>query len=222
MRRMLGLGLVWGMLGCSGAGEPGGSGPPGPTLPVVEVGAPLDATFAARAREIASQYKAWGRVDDELRWAPFLCRQPMPASAHVSASGHADTHAQKLYSVFVRDRERYPADSQVGQVVVKESFVPERVDQAAPFDQTTAQTIEADHFHPYVVKYGVTYRAGAPAGLFVMFKLSPTTVGTDRGWVYATVNTAGEVSAAGRIASCMTCHEDAEHDRLFGVQTSPY
>ena len=53
MRRTLVLGLVWGMLGCSGAGEPGPQGPP---LPVVEAGAPLDATFAARAREIARQY----------------------------------------------------------------------------------------------------------------------------------------------------------------------
>src|SRR4051794_13219857 len=78
-----------------------------------------------RALSIAAEYQSWGRVDDELRWAPFLCRQPMPGTAWVSASTDGATHGQKLYSVFAKDHAAYPASSPVGQAVVKESFVPE-------------------------------------------------------------------------------------------------
>ena len=68
---------------------------------------------------------------------------------------------------------------------------------------------------------GGVYRAGAPAGLFIMFKVDSATPETDEGWVYATVSTAGEVTSAGRVASCMGCHENATHERLFGVPLSP-
>src|SRR4051794_19528456 len=56
-----------GTTGAAGAG--GGLGDAGTSPPIV-------AAFAATAREIAAAYTAWGRVDDELRWAPFLCRIP--------------------------------------------------------------------------------------------------------------------------------------------------
>jgi hypothetical protein len=50
-----------------------------------------------------------------------------------------------------------------------------------------------------------------------MYKAHPTTPGTDRGWVYAVATANGErITSAGRIASCMKCHEQAEHDRVFG------
>jgi hypothetical protein len=35
--------------------------------------------------------------------------------------------------------------------------------------------------------------------------------------VYATVGPDKQVTAAGRIASCMECHVDAPHGRLFGL-----
>ena len=38
----------------------------------------------------------------------------------------------------------------------------------------------------------------------------------------ATYDSAGAVTAAGRVASCMGCHEaSATHERLYGVQTGP-
>ena len=41
---------------------------------------------------------------------------------------------------------------------------------------------------------------------------------TDEGWVYGTVSADGKtVTSAGRVQSCMNCHQDAPHDRLFGV-----
>jgi len=55
-----------------------------------------------------------------------------------------------------------------------------------------------------------------------MFRLDPSTPDTDAGWVYATVTAAGQVTAAGRVASCMGCHEtSATHERLYGVPLSP-
>jgi hypothetical protein len=50
-----------------------------------------------------------------------------------------------------------------------------------------------------------------------MFKLDRATPDTDDGWVYATILPDGRVTAAGLVGSCQRCHEDAAHDRLFGV-----
>jgi len=38
---------------------------------------------------------------------------------------------------------------------------------------------------------------------------------------HATITPDGQVTAAGRVASCMGCHEVATHERLFGVPLSP-
>jgi hypothetical protein len=55
-----------------------------------------------------------------------------------------------------------------------------------------------------------------------MFRLDPSTPDTDAGWVYATVTPDGQVTSAGRVASCMGCHEtSATHERLFGVPKGP-
>jgi hypothetical protein len=114
--------------------------------------------------------------------------------------------------------------------VVKESWVPEVVTEPdASYNPGSfrpspgAGDPDADHFYGYAKgEGGVVYRAGTPAGLFIMFKLDATTPDTDQGWVYATVTTAGQVTSAGRVASCMGCHEAAEHERLFGVPTSNF
>jgi hypothetical protein len=58
------------------------------------------------------------------------------------------------------------------------------------------------------------------AGLFIMMKLDPATPDTDHGWVYGTVAADRvTVTSAGRVASCMGCHESAGFDRLFGADT---
>jgi hypothetical protein len=176
----------------------------------------------ARALAIADEYKSWGRVDDELRWAPFLCRLPMPGVARPSASKDGATHGNKLYSVFVKHHADYPAKSAAGQVVVKESFVAEPTNEAfEPERPMFSSNVGADHFYPYATKDGVVYRAGAAAGLYIMYRLDPSAPNTDDGWVYTTVTADRRVTASGRIASCMGCHEDAPHGRLFGVPTSP-
>ncbi len=186
--------------------------------------ATLTSAFVGQALAIANEYVAWGRVDDELRWAPFLCRQPLPGIARPSGSNDQTTHGQKLYSVFVKNHDAYPNGPHTGQAVVKQSWTAELVSGSdAGFDPGSVrpQADAADHFYPYAEKDGGVYRAGAPAGLFIMFKLDSTTPETDQGWVYATVSTVGQVTSAGRVASCMGCHENATHERLFGVPLSP-
>jgi hypothetical protein len=188
-------------------------------------GVPIVPAFAAAARGFAAEYLAWGRVDDELRWAPWLCRIPLPGVTRPSQSNDSSTHGQKLYSVFAKNHAAYPSGPQTDQVVVKQSWTAELVttpDAAYAPASERYPTDAGDHFYGYAKgDGGVVYRAANLAGLYIMFKLPEATPDTDQGWVYATLTAAGEVTAAGRVASCMGCHEVATHERLFGVPLSP-
>jgi hypothetical protein len=187
-----------------------------------DLAAAIDPALGAQAMAIAAEYQGWGRVDDELRWAPFLCRIPLPGVARPSESMDGDTHGQKLYSVFVKKRDAYPAGPHTGQVVVKQSWIAEKVTGAVYEPQKQRDYPDGgDHFYPYAQKGTDLYRASAPAGLYIMFRLDPATPNTDEGWVYATITAAGQLTAAGRVASCMGCHLQADHDRLFGVPRAP-
>lgn len=192
--------------------------------------------FASKVLDAVKDYARFGRVDDQARWAPFLCREPLPGKAHFSASRDADTHGQKLYSLFVKNREAYITRppkrdaAPVGQIVIKESWIPEEVTSkeekeavlkdpfrtAATKSRSSADIL--DHFSPYAGKDGKIFKASKKAGLFVMMKLDPKTPDTDTGWVYGTVSAdAKTVTAAGKIASCMECHVKAKHDRMLGM-----
>ena len=206
------------------AGQAGSSGSGGTTeLADAGVPPPLDEAFVATALQIAADYTAWGRVDDELRWAPWLCRIPLPGIARPSESNDATTHGQKLYSVFAKNHDAYPAGPQDGQVVVKQSFTAELVTPGTAFAPASAHFAPdaGDHFYGYAQGDGGVYRAAQPAGLYIMFRLDPSAPNTDQGWVYATITADGQVTSAGRVASCMGCHEVATHERLFGVPLSP-
>jgi hypothetical protein len=223
MTRTLLIALVGCGIGLCGTGHPGD--PPAD-----------EASVRRELLEIAANYRTWGRVDDEARWAPELCRMPMPPRAHLSDSTDEQTHGRKLYSLFARDRHAYarlaPGQTvKVGQVVVKQSWVPEEVtgkeaDEArtrGPGTPTPARPEErTDGFYPYAVRDGKVFKAVKVSGLFVMMKLDPKTPGTDDGWVYATLTADGKtITAAGRIESCMNCHVQAKGDRLFGLYREP-
>lgn len=212
----LGTGGITGTGGTTGTGGQAGGSAADAAVDAPTTPGPFDAQVLA----IAAQYASWGRVDDELRWAPFLCRQPLPGIARPSESDDATTHGRKLYSVFAKNHAAYPNGPHEGQVVVKESWVPEAVEGDGGF-HPTAPVDAGDHFYPYARGDGGVFRAAAPAGLFIMFKADAATAETDLGWVYATVSPSGQVTSAGRVASCMGCHEVAEHERLFGVPLSP-
>ncbi|WP_437682614.1 hypothetical protein [Sorangium sp. So ce131] len=207
-------------------GPPAGASSTPPAAGAAEVDPRLAPLIAAAFRD----YKPWGRVDDELRWAPWLCRLPLPGRARMSAA-EGGGHARKLYSVFAKHRDRYPfaqgpepVPQPVGQVLVKESYHPELVEKGAapeipgsgapPPDD--AQGVP-DHFDPYLRDGDRVYRASRLAGAYVVLKVAPDTPGTDAGWVYGTVTPEGEVTSAGRVASCMGCHESARHERVFGI-----
>ena len=167
--------------------------------------------------------KAFGCVDDELRWAPTLCRRPPNrAKVRMSAAPGEKAHARKLYWLFAQDRVAYAGiktkqDQPVGQVLVKQAWVPQEGaatdDTPGPYgteaDRSVVRSVEQD---------GAQWHVGAKHALFVMWKRGKDVAGTDEGWTYATVTPDGSrVTASGRIQSCMQCHRDATHDRLFGL-----
>jgi hypothetical protein len=191
--------------------------------------------FQPRLLEIARDYTSFGRVDDQYRWAPHLCRTPSPAAVRFSASKETTTHGQKLYSLFAKDRTTYLAhkDQPVGQVLVKQSWEPREIadkgqalapvirrvkDRVQVKGQKAVAVEHYDSFLPYARKNGKLYHAEKQADLFIMYKVDPATPGTDKGWVYGTVTADGkQVTSAGRVASCVKCHEQAKSDRLFGL-----
>ncbi|WP_437516511.1 hypothetical protein [Sorangium sp. So ce1099] len=211
-------------------GAPSAASPSAPAAPSAApaADAEVDARFVPLIASAFRDYKAWGRVDDELRWAPWLCRLPLPGRARMSAADDGG-HARKVYSVFARHRDRYPlvqaeapVSQPVGQVLVKESYHPELVEAAPEFpsDQPLPSSDPSrppDHFDPYVRDGDRIYRAARFAGAYVVLKVAPETPGTDAGWVYGTVTPEGEVTSAGRVASCMGCHVSARHERVFGI-----
>lgn len=150
----------------------------------------------------------------------------------------------RVYLPPKKSRERASTARQnapIGQVIVKEAHQPVEITPqeyaelnrrtSKPFDGSAKMERSDDggslvdcemEFRPIAKvkskagdKY---YRAGPISGLFVMMKLDPSTSGTDQGWVYATLDeTKKNITALGRIESCMNCHKDAPHDRLFGL-----
>lgn len=139
--------------------------------------------------KVAKDYKKVGRVDDEARLAPALCRPPRHGEPRLS-----DSHGErKVYFLYAKDRDAYLAGTAVqGQWVVKESFA----------DASCRGAIFP----------------GEARGLFILLRIGPTHCGgTDDGWVYATATPEGELTNAGEIESCMKCHALAKHERLFGL-----
>jgi hypothetical protein len=154
-----------------------------------------------RLLQVAKDYVAYGRVTDHLRWAPTLCSAPpptwSPAPPRMSVSRDAGTHGRKLYHLYAKDFDAYRMSElrpqPAGQVLVKEAWIP-----AA--GSTSKNPM-----------------AGERGPLFLMMKTGESD--SDAGWIYATLTPDGNtVTAAGKIASCMECHE-SKQDRLFGVKS---
>jgi hypothetical protein len=244
MKRLLfcgagvGFALLLGPMGCT-VGEPR-----------QEEHTPNVSSFEGRLLEIARSYESYGMPNEEMRLTEVMCAvapsrpiQGLTTAGHVAkASSVPDSspHGKKLYFLFVKEPrvvglpgETRPVSVEpVGQVVVKEAWVPEEVRDgerpAGPGDMRRklkvrrgGQWVEEEvAFDPYVRRDDRLYRAKEKAGLFIMFKADPGTPGTDEGWVYGTVTPDGkQVTSAGRVESCMGCHRDAPHDRLFTPAT---
>ena len=172
--------------------------------------------FHARLLELASTYQSFARVDDELHWAPFLCRQPMPSGPRRSMSTMEDTHGRKLYFVFAQDRAAYlgrdgKSPAFEGQAVIKEAWTVQEVPADTAYNKTQSPVM-------YLPEGGKLFHAKDRAGLFIMYRLPTGTPGTDGGWVYGTVDATGtSVTSAGTVPACMSCHKQAKFERLFGI-----
>lgn len=151
-----------------------------------------------------------------------------PTAMSVSSSSDSTTHGKKLFRLYFKaslswDEALQRGCSPVGQVVVKEAWVPEEVkDDGKPLAWVRDGNPipeESRWMLPYARRNGKLYHAKEKAGLFIMHKMDPKTPGTDDGWIYGTVTPDGKtVTAAGRIESCMACHQNAPNDRLFGIR----
>jgi len=160
-----------------------------------------ESRFREKLLEIAAEYQNYGKVDDMARWAPWLCSLPLPPKARLSASTDGGTHGRKVYYLFAKNRDAYmkKEPSPTGQVVVKESWMP-NLDSAGKAIAGGAKPTEK-------------------RDLFIMYKLDAKTPGTDQGWVYGTTTADGKtVTSVGRVQSCMSCHIQTDNDRLFGLK----
>lgn len=174
-------------------------------------------------KEIAANYQDWGRVDNQMRWAPTMCMMPRASVGRFSEKG---PHGDKIYWLFAKHRSEYMAASSehsqpVGQVIVKEAWKPELTDRTTGYEVSVElpnPDIVGGSYSPFAQRDGKVYKATERRGLYVMFKLDPETEQTDQGWVYGTLDVDGNVTAAGRLSSCMKCHEQTDNDRLFGLQ----
>lgn len=168
-----------------------------------------DKQFHAQLLDVAGKYQIFGKVDDLSRWAPWLCSAPPPPKARVSKSVDTGTHGRKVYFLYAKERDAYMklSANQVGQIIVKESWMPPAKlgngNSAANMSTTT----------------GSAKIPTQKKDLFIMMKLDPAIANSDDGWVYGTITPDGKtVTSAGRVQSCMTCHANAQHDRLFGLK----
>src|SRR5262249_34055635 len=143
-----------------------------------------------------------------------------PAEARTSASKDKETHGQKLYFLFARNRDAYldlkSKPQPEGQVIVKESWSPKEATEDERAAYLRGPNVAATGI-PFARKHGNLNPPPRRADLSVMSKTADT-ADPDQGWVYGTVTADGKtVTSAGRVDSCMNCHRDAKHDHLFGL-----
>lgn len=187
---------------------------PSSVRPAVAAAAPAsapvhDGSLDEQLLAVARTYRSWGRVDEHTRWAQTRCALP-PTPARLSAAP-AGPHAMKVYWLYARDPGAYlEARPATTQVVVKESW------SHRPVTAAEAQGGLADLAAR--TSDGQLVTADQPTGLYVMMAVADDDPRGDRGWAYGTVAPDGTVTSAGRVATCMGCHEEAGAGRLFGLR----
>ncbi len=183
--------------------------------------------------DAAREYRDFEFVYTTPNWSPLDCRRP-EKSGTFSASAESTTHGQKLYFLFVRESMAYwmasrLATQPIGQTLVKETWLPVEVDPDDPLVAIhSGESVESNVGNPHddnplipVQRDGKSYQPGSKGPLFIMHYLGKYAHDIDNGWIYATLTPdALSITAIGRIESCMKCHNDAPHDRLFGMKNS--
>jgi len=171
--------------------------------------------------EATEAYLRYPMVNSVAEVAPADCAAPFDPEAKpkLSHSDDESSHGNKLYYLFAKDITHYLApndhDAPVGQTLVKESWTSKT---SNPDARNLRNHASGNRINPRVDLDGKILEIGKRNDLFVMMKLDPKTAGTDQGWVYGVVDPdTKKVTASGKVASCMECHESAKHDRLFGA-----
>lgn len=237
--------LLFSIIACAG---PIDAEPPQPpaasaSTPAVNAAPPLPpATSVAdhekAVRNAIAAYRFWRPADSELHWAPGDCALPNLGNYHESgAPEETSLHGGKLYLVYAMDVARFATeawgretdDLQIGvhddpvvaQAIVKETFRPEP-DQPRGPPMPMKDPVTGEHGNPPgpILRDGKLVYAGEPRGLFVMVQLRAGGPETDNGWIYATTDKNGTLTAFGRIADCEKCHR-LEPDRVFGWGDPP-
>lgn len=155
-------------------------------------------------------------ADGPMKVSPLDCFLPPPPVLRQSEATSTSPHGRKVYSLHAKDPESYHfiLDAPIGQVLVKRTYEPVPLEGKVP-----AHQVGDTELYPYVAYDGEVFTKGEPRELFVMAKFAPDTPGTDAGWIYGTATADGKVIDAGRIESCMECHQGAEtRDRQFGLK----
>lgn len=169
---------------------------------VVTTDSANDPAFHKVLLEIAAEYKRYSQVNPTSKYAPALCALPAPPKhPQISASSDSSTHGRKVYYLFAKNLFAYTnlENPDVAQSLVKESWTPKKIKNPDGSDQVVEDKMY---------------------GLFIMTKLEGNPKGTDNGWVYGNVSPdARTVTSSGRVASCMGCHQEAPHGRLFGINS---
>ncbi|MCY3002607.1 MAG: hypothetical protein NTV21_12465 [Planctomycetota bacterium] len=174
---------------------------------------PDERAMREQVQRIARDFPTWGELNTALRVAPTDCRMPRVVNHGSLTASFAESgpHSTKLYRLYARDPAAYrgveSGASQEGQVLVKQAFVAEPFEMSGPGD-LPPDTVWTPHG---------TFRAGEAAGLFVMQRGTGGVSG-ESAWTYATVASTGEITALGRLETCIRCHRDAPYDGLFGLE----
>lgn len=202
-----------------------------PTIaPAIEQSHELDARHVEAIRTASAGFRDWGRVDGKPNLAPVLCRAPLPgdygAPSHVRISAADDApHGRKLYYLWASDKKRYldaSAEMPIGFSIVKESYEAVTSQPTAyHYDPKTARDENVPPIDYMITDKGEYLKTGAAKDLYIMTKVGDVP-GADGGWIYGTVAPDGTVTSAGRVKSCMGCHDsDATHEKLFGLTNAP-
>lgn len=191
---------------------------PPPTAPPVPAPSQVDRRFEGAIASAGMDYRQWGRVEEQLEVALVPCSPgamgPAPAPRVRISHAPESRHDKKLFYLWASDRVAYTTEQPIakGFAIVKESFraIPVPAEQQPTGFRTPS--IAAIHVS------GKWLSPGEATGLFVITKVGDVD-GTDEGWIYGTL-VDGAVTSAGRVTSCMGCHEGATHERLFGLPSS--
>lgn len=180
-----------------------------------KAGNEVDPRFEQLIQDAARQYREFVRVTGDPKWAPTDCRIPPPLARRSEAD---KAHGHKIYLLYARlaeglDYVTKGTPEKVGQTLVKESWECVAGEPKGP-TEASARYLST----PRLRDGDAAFHAGDFHGLFVMHKLDARTEGTDQGWVYGTVDRTGKVTAAGRVASCIQCHQDATEDRRLWLR----